>query len=177
MKEEKVILNSEQFAQTLKRICSEILKRIERDNSLFIGIYRGGAYLTTRIQKYVEEELGEKIPHGFLDINLYRDDLSRIGYHPVVRKTELPSNIDDKLIFLIDDVLFTGRTVRSALDALIDFGRPKKVLLCVMADRGGRELPIQADICGVRIDAKDDEIVDVRFKEIHGKDEVVLRKK
>lgn len=175
---EKVILEDENFRSTLKRISLELMERVNSlEEVIIVGVYKGGAWLSERIKTVLEEERKIQLSHGYLDINLYRDDLSRIGYHPVLRKTDIPVSLDDKVVFLIDDVIYTGRTVRSALDALVDMGRPKRVYLCVMVDRGGREFPIQPDVCGIKLEAEHNEIVEVRFREIHGSDKIIVLKK
>lgn len=167
----------------MKKIMSgEEMERIIRDASVFIkrnglkdiaivGIKRRGAVLADRIK----ESLGIKdIPVGYLDISFYRDDFSTVGSHPVVSETDVLFDIDGKKIMLIDDVLFTGRTIRAALDALIDMGRPALVKLFVLIDRGHRELPISADFVGKTINTKKSEMVEVKVKEIDGVDEVLL---
>jgi pyrimidine operon attenuation protein/uracil phosphoribosyltransferase len=131
--------------------------------------------LANRIGKAIQAISGRKVPSGILDINLYRDDLTRVAEQPVIRKTEINFNLDGQTIVLVDDVLYTGRTVRAALDALIDFGRPKKIELAVLIDRGHRELPIRADFVGKNIPTSDEEIVHVHFLETDRVDEVVVK--
>lgn len=134
-----------------------------------IGIQRRGVELAERIADAVERAESERPETGTLDITLYRDDLMAVGPRPVVGETRLPSlGIDGKVVVIVDDVCYTGRTVRAALDELADFGRPARIVLCVLVDRGGRELPIQPDIVGRRVDAKADERIDVRVPEIDG---------
>jgi pyrimidine operon attenuation protein/uracil phosphoribosyltransferase len=131
-------------------------------------------YLATRLAGCIREIENEDIPAGVLDITLYRDDLTLIAAHPIVHKTEIDFDITDKNVVLVDDVLYTGRTIRAALDALIDFGRPKSIQLAVLIDRGHRELPIRADYVGKNIPTSADETIEVRLEETDGKDEVVI---
>lgn len=166
------IMNKEKIGEILKKMAEEI-KKIGIDDVVIIGIKRRGAILADRIKKILSKD----IPVGYLDITLYRDDFSKIGANPVVGSTEILFDIDDKKVILVDDVLYTGRTVRAALDALIDFGRPKFVKLFVLVDRGHRELPICADFAGEKVDIKEDEMIEVRLKEIDKVDEVVIVKK
>lgn len=133
------------------------------DALLLVGIRTRGVPLAEALATGIGEQLGVEVPLGTLDITLYRDDLSTIAPHPVVRETVLPGDLDGRTLVLCDDVLFTGRTIRAALDALMDFGRPRAVRLAVLVDRGGRELPIQADVVGETVDADSGHIVDVRF--------------
>lgn len=173
---EVVIFDEKTFKRVLSRMAHEIL---EKNNNLaklvLIGIKKGGTYLKERIKAEIEEKEGVKVLSGDIDITLYRDDIFRIGYHPKIEMTEIPVNLNDKNVVLIDDVLFTGRTVRAAIDALFDFGRPTRIQLAVMVDRGHRELPIQADYTGKSVPASRKEKVVVMFKEIDGKDGVVIR--
>jgi pyrimidine operon attenuation protein/uracil phosphoribosyltransferase len=141
----------------------------------FVGIRRRGVHLAERLRDRVSARLKDAdIPLGALDITLYRDDLDEIAAQPVVRQTDLPFNVTGRYMVLVDDVLFTGRTIRAALDQIIDFGRPKLIKLAVLVDRGHRELPIQADFVGLRIESEPGEDVEVRVREVDGKDEVVL---
>lgn len=141
---------------------------------VLIGIRSRGVPLAQRIARLIKKKIHKEIPVGILDITLYRDDLSRLDYHPVVKATEISFSIDDTLVYLIDDVLFTGRTIRCALDALFDFGRPERIKLAVLVDRGGRELPVQADVVGITHKAKAEDNVRVSLKEVDGKDSVEL---
>lgn len=177
-KKEVLIFEENTFKRVISRIASEIIeKNSDLDKLVLIGIKKGGTYLKERIKKEIEEREGVKIDTGDIDITLYRDDISRIGYNPKLETTEIPLNLNDKYVVLIDDVLFTGRTVRAAMDALFDFGRPKRIQLAVMIDRGHRELPIQADFVGKVVPTSKKEIVEVNFKEVQGKDCVILREK
>lgn len=139
-----------------------------------IGIRTRGATLAARLQQELRIRRGWDLPLGVLDITLYRDDLSRMSGHPLVRATEIEFDVDGKLIFLIDDVLYTGRTIRSALNALIDFGRPGRIMLAVLIDRGHRELPIQADAAGLTVPTSRDQVVRVCFAEDDGREGVFL---
>ena len=174
----KSILDSSSIERTIARIAHEILEKNKGVESLaLVGIQTRGVLLALRIQKAMDSIANAKVPLGILDINLYRDDLTRASEQPIVRKTEINFNLDDQIIVLVDDVLYTGRTIRCALDALIDFGRPKRIELAVLVDRGHRELPIRADFVGKNIPTSVDELVHVYFQESDGKDEVVVEKK
>jgi len=141
-------------------------------------VRRRGVPLAKRLARQIKEITGDEVPTGALDITLYRDDLMKqaVGLQPVVRRTEIPFSIDGRKILLVDDVLYTGRTVRAALDELIDFGRPKSIQLVVMVDRGHRELPIKADYVGKNVPTSRSESVAVRLEEVDGTDEVVIDK-
>ncbi len=163
------------MARTLTRIAHEILERNRgTDDLAFVGIRARGVPIATRLAAHLKAIAGEDVPTGALDITLYRDDLMRhaVAPQPVIRRTEIPFSIDDKRILLADDVLYTGRTIRAALDALIDFGRPKEIQLVVLVDRGHRELPIRADYVGRNIPTSRQQSVQVRLVEIDGRDEV-----
>jgi pyrimidine operon attenuation protein/uracil phosphoribosyltransferase len=172
-----VVMDAGRVAKTITRIAHEI---VERNRGLeeiaLVGIRSRGVPLARRIADAVATISGTTIPVGSLDITLYRDDLMRhaVGPQPVVRKTDIPFSIDDRRILLVDDVLYTGRTVRAALDALIDFGRPQSIQLVVLVDRGHRELPIKADYVGKNLPTAPHESVQVRVAEIDGTDEVVV---
>jgi pyrimidine operon attenuation protein/uracil phosphoribosyltransferase len=140
----------------------------------FVGIRSRGVHLAQRIRDRVAASRGASVPLGALDITLYRDDLDEIAAQPVVRKTELPFDVRGRYLVLVDDVLFTGRTVRAALDQIIDFGRPKAIRLAVLVDRGDRELPIQADFAGKTVTVRPGQDVQVRLSEEDGADEVIL---
>lgn len=166
------------MGRALMRLSHEIVEKHKETKGLaLIGIHRRGIHLAQRISKLMQKIAGERVPTGSLDITLYRDDLTRIAYQPVLRNTDVPFPIDDKRIILIDDVLYTGRTVRAAIDALLDFGRPQKIELAVLVDRGHRELPIRADYVGKNIPTSAEEMVEVRVKELDGRDEVLILKK
>ena len=175
MKEKAKILNAEEIERALKRMAHEILENNKQVEELaLVGIRTRGAYLAGRLKNYIKEIANKELPLGILDITLYRDDLTAIAAQPVVHKTEIDFDINDKKIILVDDVLFTGRTIRCALDALIDYGRPKVMQLAVLVDRGHRELPIRADYVGKNVPTSLEEIVQVRLKEQDSIDEVVL---
>jgi len=139
-----------------------------------IGIQTRGVYLAKRLQAKIKEIEGVEIPTGDMDITLYRDDWTRISHHPVVQATDILFSVDEKQIILVDDVLFTGRTTRAAMDAVIDFGRPDRIELAVLVDRGHRELPIQADYVGKIVETRRRETINVLLTEHDGKDKVVL---
>jgi pyrimidine operon attenuation protein / uracil phosphoribosyltransferase len=172
-----VIMEADRMARTLTRIAHEIVERNRGVEGLaLVGIRTRGVVIAKRLAHSLQEITKEAVPTGVLDITLYRDDLMRhtIGPQPLVRRTEIPFSIDDQKILLVDDVLYTGRTVRAALDALIDFGRPKEIQLVVLVDRGHRELPIRADYVGKNVPTSSQESVQVRVQEIDGTDEVVI---
>jgi len=173
-RQKKVLMTSKGISKTLATLAQEIVKKENLEEIALIGIRCRGVPLAERLAKELGKLGGENVPLGILDITLYRDDLSLIASQPIVKETKLPFGIDDKVLILVDDVLFTGRTVRSALDALIDFGRPQGIRLAVLIDRGNRELPIQADYIGKKISTSFNEMVKVELKEVDGKDEVSL---
>ena len=178
MKEKAKILDKEAVNRSLMRIAHEILEKNKGTKDLcIIGIRNRGAFLAKRLAECIEKIDQEKVPVGILDITLYRDDLTLISSQPVVHKTEIDFDISEKIVVLVDDVLYTGRTVRAALDALIDFGRPKSIQLAVLIDRGHRELPIRADYAGKNIPTAKNETVEVRLAETDGADEVVIIEK
>ncbi|MCL7927381.1 MAG: bifunctional pyr operon transcriptional regulator/uracil phosphoribosyltransferase PyrR [marine benthic group bacterium] len=141
---------------------------------LLVGIRRRGVQLAARLAEILERTHGIETPTGSLDITLYRDDLHQIGPMPVIGMTEIPTEITGARVVIVDDVLFTGRTIRAALQELADFGRPRKIELCVLVDRGGRELPIQADYVGIKIEAGERDLVEVRVPELDGDSSVTL---
>ena len=172
-----VVLDADQVARSLARIAHEILERNRSiDEVALVGIRTRGVPLAKRIAKSIQDVSGHEVPTGALDITLYRDDLMRtpLGPQPIVRKTEIQFSIDDKRILLVDDVLYTGRTIRAALDALIDFGRPRAIQLIVLVDRGHRELPIKADYVGKNLPTSAAQSVQVHLAEIDGRDEVEI---
>lgn len=178
MKEKARVLDTQAISRSLLRIAHEILEHNHgTDNLAIVGIRSRGAYLAQRLAECLRKIDHAEIPVGALDITLYRDDLTLVANQPVVRKTEINFDIQDKKIILVDDVLYTGRTVRCALSELIDFGRPQSIQLAVLVDRGHRELPIRADYVGKNIPTAQDETVEVRLQEIDGKDEVVVVEK
>jgi len=173
-----VVMDAERISRALTRIAHEILEHNRGLSDLaLVGVRSRGVPIAHRIADDLKKITGHDIAVGALDITLYRDDLMRqaIGPQPIVRRTEIPFSIDDRTIVLVDDVLFTGRTTRAALDALIDFGRPRAIQLVVLVDRGHRELPIKADYVGKNLPTNPDESVQVRLQETDGNDEVVLQ--
>jgi pyrimidine operon attenuation protein / uracil phosphoribosyltransferase len=172
-----VVIDADRMSRTLTRIAHEIVERNRGlDNVALVGIRTRGVVIAKRIAQALHHITGEPVPTGALDITLYRDDLMRhpVGPQPLVRKTEIAFSIDDKRILLVDDVLYTGRTVRAALDALIDFGRPREIQLIVLIDRGHRELPIKADYVGKNVPTSLKESVHVRLMETDGTDQVAV---
>lgn len=173
-----VVMDADRIARALTRIAHEIVERNKSvDGLAFVGIRTRGVHIARRLARTVNAITGGEVPTGALDITLYRDDLMRsaVGPQPLVRRTEIPFSIDARGILLVDDVLYTGRTIRAALDALIDFGRPRSIQLVVLVDRGHRELPIKADYVGKNIPTSSAESVQVRLEESDGCDEVVLQ--
>lgn len=163
-----IIMKKEKMEEKIQQITQQIIKDNDSlDEIVLIGIRTGGAFLAARIKNFIKKISKKDIPLGILDITLYRDDWTRIGPAPIVRKTDIPFSVDDKVVILIDDVLFTGRTVRAAMDAILDYGRPKKIRLAILIDRGkeSRELPICADYIGEVIETSLDETINVYFKE------------
>jgi len=172
-----VVMDADRISRALTRIAHEIVERNKGVERLaLVGIRTRGVPIARRVARTLREITGTEVPTGALDITLYRDDLMRhaVGPQPVVRRTEIPFSIDDRRIILVDDVLYTGRTIRAALDALIDFGRPKAIQLLALVDRGHRELPIKADYVGKNLPTSLRESVQVRLQEIDGQDEVVV---
>jgi pyrimidine operon attenuation protein/uracil phosphoribosyltransferase len=168
------LLDAPTIARALERMAGEIVELAGgTERLILIGIQRRGVELADRIGALIRAR-GADVPRGALDITLYRDDLNEIGPRPVIGETRLPRDLDGKIVIIVDDVLFTGRTVRAALDQLVDFGRPARIALAVLIDRGGRELPIQADIVGQRVPARAGDRVDVLLQEVDGRDAVEL---
>ncbi|HQA61007.1 MAG: bifunctional pyr operon transcriptional regulator/uracil phosphoribosyltransferase PyrR [Tepidanaerobacteraceae bacterium] len=175
MEEKARIMDENAINRALKRISHEIIEKNKGvDNLAIIGIRRRGVPLAKRLADYIYSIEGEEIPVGILDITLYRDDLSSLAPSPVVHKTEIPFNITDMNLVLVDDVIYTGRTVRAALDALADLGRAKKIQLAVLVDRGHRELPIRPDFVGKNVPTSREEIVEVRLDEVDGENCVLI---
>jgi pyrimidine operon attenuation protein/uracil phosphoribosyltransferase len=174
MKEKALILNDIDIERILRRISHEIIERNKGSKNLvFVGIQKRGVPLAVRVAKNISEPESAELKVGRLDITFYRDDLSK-RVKPKVEITDIPFNIDDKDVILVDDVLFTGRTIRASLDALIDLGRPKTIQLVVLIDRGHRELPIKADYVGKNIPTALNEFIEVSLAEIDGKDRVTI---
>ncbi|MBD3263689.1 MAG: bifunctional pyr operon transcriptional regulator/uracil phosphoribosyltransferase PyrR [Candidatus Omnitrophica bacterium] len=174
----KKILSPQDIKRTLQRLTHQILEKNSDVSSVaLIGIQTRGVYLARRIQALIKQLEGSEPPLGTLDITLYRDDLTAIGPKPVVKETSIKFDLNNKVVILIDDVLFTGRTVRAALDEIMDFGRPRRIEFLVLIDRGYRELPIRADFVGKNIPTAADEQVEVKLKEIDGRDEAIVVKR
>lgn len=172
------IMDTEQLDKTLTRIAHEIIeKNKDIERIAIVGIRTRGAFLAERLANKIKDIGKKEVRVGILDITLYRDDLTTIAEQPVVHKTEIDFDIQDKIIILVDDVLYTGRTIRCALDALIDFGRPRNIQLVVLIDRGHRELPIRADYVGKNIPTSQNEIVQVKIVEVDGVDEIIIQEK
>lgn len=178
MKEKAKILDKEALNRSLMRIAHEILEKNKGTEGLcLVGIRNRGVYIAQRLAECIKKIEGQEVKVGALDITLYRDDLTLIAAQPLVRKTEIDFDINDTNLVLVDDVLCTGRTVRAALDALIDFGRPKSIQLAVLVDRGHREFPVRADYVGKNIPTAKNETIEVHLSESDGKDEVVIVEK
>jgi len=171
------VLDAASIDRSLTRIAHEILERNKGGHAIgLVGVQTRGVPLARRLSERLGAIEGKAPAVGVLDINLYRDDLSRIADHPILKRTEIPFDLEDAVVILVDDVLFTGRTVRAALDALMDLGRPRQIQLAVLVDRGHRELPVRADFVGKNLPTAPTERVDVRLSETDGEDEVVIVK-
>jgi len=171
-----VLLDAPAIRRALTRISHEIIEKNKGvDHIVLVGIRTRGLPLAKRIADEIEAIEGKKIPVGVLDITLYRDDLSTLSYQPIVHPTQMPVDITDKTIILVDDVLYTGRTIRAALDAVIDMGRPKTIQLAVLVDRGHRELPIRADYVGKNVPTAAREVVSVQLDSVDQAEQVVIR--
>lgn len=172
----KAIMDAKEISWTIKRMAHEIVeKNYGIKDLVIVGIQTRGVHLARRIAREIETIEKKEVPVGALDITLYRDDVDSIAHQPLVKETKIPFDITDKKVVLVDDVLFAGRTVRAALDELIDFGRPKIIRLAVLIDRGLRELPIQPDFVGKIYPTSKKELISVNLKEVDGEDSVVLR--
>jgi len=175
--QEKVILNAEDFRRALTRIAHEVVERNRGGHEVvFVGILTRGVPLAQRLANNIRELEGTEVPVGVLDIGLYRDDIP-LAAPPQVHHTDIPGDITGKSVILVDDVLYTGRSIRAAMDALIDYGRPRSIQLAVLVDRGHRELPIRPDYVGKNVPTSRDEEVTVRVTEVDGRDEVALHRK
>lgn len=171
----RVVMEAKEIQAALERLAEEIVEQASDSRQLvLVGIYTGGVYLAKRLQEIISRRFQVNPPVGTLDITLYRDDWTRLHTQPVVRATDLPFPIEDREVVLVDDVLFTGRTVRAALDALIDYGRPKRVQVAILVDRGHRELPICAQFIGIKLQTRAEEQVNVLLFETDKLDRVVL---
>jgi pyrimidine operon attenuation protein / uracil phosphoribosyltransferase len=173
-----LLLDARAVDRTLRRMADEIVELNNgTDDLIIVGIQRRGVQLAERIVRLINEREDAEVPQGALDITLYRDDLQTVGPRPVVGPTDLPWTLEGKTVVIVDDVLYTGRTVRAALDELADFGRPSRIALAVLVDRGGRELPIQPDVVGKRVEVGPKDRVDVLVEELDGQDGVQLAKR
>jgi pyrimidine operon attenuation protein/uracil phosphoribosyltransferase len=170
-----ILLAADDVRRAITRIAHEIVEREPDPSRLaIVGIRARGDVLATRLRDALRSIAGREVPLGSLDITLYRDDLTRIGYSPTIHRTDIPFSVDDRVVVLVDDVLFTGRTIRAAMDAVVDYGRPRAIRLAVLVDRGHRELPIRADFVGKNIATAAGDDVRVRLAESDGRDEVEL---
>jgi pyrimidine operon attenuation protein/uracil phosphoribosyltransferase len=173
--EKNQLMTATEIDRTIQRLAHEIVEKSGGTSNLaLIGIRRRGVPLSQRIAHSMRGIDGVGVPVGTLDITLYRDDLSKVAAQPVLQSSEIPSTVDDKDIVLVDDVLYTGRTIRAAMNGLFDLGRPKRVRLCVLIDRGHREMPIEASFVGRNVQTSDSEIVEVRLNEIDQDERVML---
>jgi pyrimidine operon attenuation protein/uracil phosphoribosyltransferase len=171
----QTLLDARALARALQRMAVEILELAQSPKDLvLVGIQRRGVELAERLARLIEQEEGVTVGRGAIDITLYRDDLELVGPKPVIGETRLPTDLSGAHVVIVDDVLYTGRTVRAALDELADFGRPRRISLCVLVDRGGRELPIQADVVGKTVKVGPGARVDVLIEELDGTDAVNL---
>lgn len=174
-REKSQLMSASEIDRTLVRLAHEILEKTkDLDQLAFIGIRRRGVPMAQRLAAKIESLENRKVPVGILDINLYRDDLSTVGVKPVLNATDIPFDVVGKDIILMDDVLYTGRTIRAALDALFDHGRPARVRLLVLIDRGHRELPVEAQFIGRVVQTLDNEIIEVKYQEIDAMEKVLL---
>jgi pyrimidine operon attenuation protein / uracil phosphoribosyltransferase len=173
----QVVQTEKDVEFSLNQICDQVLSRnLRLEEMVLVGIRTGGVFLAERLRQKILQKKGIDLPTGIIDITLYRDDWTRLSETPEVKKAEIHFPIEDKHVLLIDDVLFTGRTIRAAIDALLDLGRPRRVELAVLIDRGHRELPIQADYVGKMLETSRQDSIDVELKELAGVDQVVIER-
>ena len=173
--EKRQLLSAEEIARTLRRVAHEIVEKSGGAKDLaFVGIRRRGVALSQRLAREIKGFAHTDVPVGTLDITLYRDDLSTVGAQPIVQSTDIDFTVDNRDLVVVDDVLYTGRTIRAAMNGLFDLGRPKRIRLCVLIDRGHRELPVEATFIGATVQTRDTEIVEVRLQEIDGEERVML---
>jgi pyrimidine operon attenuation protein/uracil phosphoribosyltransferase len=168
------LMNADEVRGTLETLADQIVSTNAGRPVVLLGIQRRGIPMSQRMAKRIAAQTGVTPQMGILDINLYRDDLTKVATQPIVRRTEIPADIDDKDVILVDDVLYTGRTAGAALRALIDFGRMRSIQLAVFVDRGHRELPVEANYIGKKITTKDNEVVEVRLQEVDGEDAIYV---
>lgn len=173
--EKAVIMDANEMTRAIKRMAHEVLEANKGvDNLVLLGIQRRGVSLARMLGEAIKQIEGHEVPQGALDITFYRDDLSTLGPAPQVSSTEMPFDVGDKIIILVDDVLYTGRTVRAALDVIMDWGRPAAIRLAVLVDRGHRELPVRPDFVGKNVPTSQREIIKVKVKEFDDKEEVIV---
>ncbi|MCT4534980.1 bifunctional pyr operon transcriptional regulator/uracil phosphoribosyltransferase PyrR [Halodesulfovibrio sp.] len=173
----KTVMTDDEVRRTIDRLAFQVIENHgECGNLVLVGIQRRGVNIAARVGAVLKEQLGRKVDFGSLDINLYRDDWTTLDVQPMINETDIPSGVDGKTLLLVDDVLFTGRTIRAALEAVLDYGRPSRIELMVLVDRGHRELPIQANYVGKQIGTARNEQVDVLIEEIDGCDSVLLQR-
>jgi pyrimidine operon attenuation protein / uracil phosphoribosyltransferase len=173
--EKRQLLSGEEIGRTLKRLAHEIVEKSGGAKDLaLIGVRRRGIPLAQRLSDIIRESAHISVPVGTLDITLYRDDLSTVGPQPVVHSSEIEFGVDDRDLVVVDDVLYTGRTMRAAMNGLFDLGRPRRIRVCVLIDRGHRELPIEASFIGRTVETSDTEIVEVRLQEVDKEERVML---
>ena len=176
MKEKAQLMDEKAIGRAITRISHEIIERNKGiEDIVLVGIKTRGVPIADRISKKIEQIEGSKVDTGQIDITLYRDDLKEVNVDPIINGSNIDFNINDKIVILVDDVLYTGRTVRSALDAVVDIGRPKAIQLAVLVDRGHRELPIRADYVGKNVPTSKDEIISVKLSEIDEEDSVTIK--
>ncbi len=174
----QIVQTEKDIEFSLDQICDQVLDRNPRlAGMVLVGIRTGGVFLAERLRQKLLQKMGIDLPTGIIDITLYRDDWTTLSQTPEVKKAEIHFSIEDKHVLLVDDVLFTGRTIRAAIDALLDLGRPRRVELAVLIDRGHRELPIQADYVGKTLETSRQDSVDVELKELAGVDQVVIERR
>jgi len=177
MLSKQIVQTEKDIEVSLNQICDQVLKRNPRlAGMVLVGIRTGGVFLAERLRQKLLQKKGIDLPTGVIDITLYRDDWTRLSETPEVKKAEIHFSIEDKHVLLVDDVLFTGRTIRAAIDALLDLGRPRRVELAVLVDRGHRELPIQADYVGKMLETSRQDSINVELKELAGVDQVVIER-
>lgn len=175
MKKQKTILNDQDIKRVITRISHEIIEKHKGTEKLaLVGIQTRGDFLAKRLADQIREIENVSLPVGSMDINMYRDDWTKISRQPTVRPSKIPFSVDDMDIILVDDVLFTGRTIRAAMDALMDFGRPSRIELAILVDRGHRELPVQADYKGILVDTEHPDMIHVLVTEHDGRDAVYM---